>query len=519
MNYLFHYPDFFSAGSLWLLVSSVLLSISTIFFFKKNEPLLRLVLFAMGALVAGFACSLDMFIHDWDEQFHALVAKNMMSNPFDPVLFKNVLLTDNNAWYVSHVWLHKQPLFLWQIALSFKAFGVNEWSLRLPNIIAHGFMTIAIYDIGKLARNELVGSLSAITFCFLKFPLCFASGMLATDHNDYMFLFYITVSFWALLKFKATNSTTFLFLTGLFCGCAVLVKWLPGFLPIGVWCFYNLLFERKQLSRSLLALGVALLISIPWQVYCYLKYKSIFLAELNFNMRHFSEALENHVEPWYFHFSAIRELYANNDLIFFAIGLSLLYLAFSRKIDKFIKFSFLVSIFLVYTFFTLAKTRMPAFCMIVSPLIIVSIVLFICELMDKIRNEKIKNLAYFILIPQMIIFFFGPDFFLEKHTLGYKITEEKISRGLKEKEFILDLNKNADEKTIFLNTYPLAVKIMFYTNHEACNWPVSKETIAILRSQNYKLIAIDSNLPEYMLNDTAMVKIPSYEQKSKLSFK
>jgi len=42
----------------------------------------------MGALgVRIFAAMLDPFLNTWDEQFHALVAKNMMANPFKPMLY------------------------------------------------------------------------------------------------------------------------------------------------------------------------------------------------------------------------------------------------------------------------------------------------------------------------------------------------------------------------------------------------------------------------------------------------
>jgi hypothetical protein len=289
---------------------------------------------------------------------------------------------------------------------------------------------------------------------------------------------------------------------------------LPGLIAIGVWTIYNLFYERQQLRSSFLSLAIALLISVPWQIYCCIKYTSLFLSELTFNVKHFSEPLEGHTEVWYYHLEAIRELYANNDLIFFAIGFALLYLAFSKKTDLFFKFIFLLSIFLVYLFFSVAKTKMPAFCMIVIPLIIISIIFFICALMEKIRNSRLKNLAYFILIPQMLIFFLSPGFFIKKHTVGYKPDEELVSRGLKEKEFILNLIRNSDRKTVFLNTYPIAVKIMFYSDHEACNWPVSKKTIDILKSQNYKIVAVNSHLPDYILKDAAITKIPSYEKET-----
>lgn len=59
----------------------------------KSFHLLQLVLLTL--LAFGLRCymaTLDPFLHTWDEQFHALVARNMMDNPFVPTLRKGQLL-------------------------------------------------------------------------------------------------------------------------------------------------------------------------------------------------------------------------------------------------------------------------------------------------------------------------------------------------------------------------------------------------------------------------------------------
>jgi 4-amino-4-deoxy-L-arabinose transferase-like glycosyltransferase len=82
--------------------------------------------------------NLDHFLILWDEQYHALVAKNMLKNPFKPTLYPVELLDyDYRNWSANYIWLHKQPLFLWQIALSLKIFGTTELAVRLPSILLH----------------------------------------------------------------------------------------------------------------------------------------------------------------------------------------------------------------------------------------------------------------------------------------------------------------------------------------------------------------------------------------------
>src|SRR5687768_6910766 len=80
--------------------------------------------YALSSLLAGtfilrvFMAQLDPFLNLWDERYHALVAKNMMLEPFKPMLYANPVLPYSfDSWTNNHIWLHKQPLFLWQIAL------------------------------------------------------------------------------------------------------------------------------------------------------------------------------------------------------------------------------------------------------------------------------------------------------------------------------------------------------------------------------------------------------------------
>jgi 4-amino-4-deoxy-L-arabinose transferase len=126
VNYLPLFFKYFHPDSLFALVAGALLFICAFTFFRKKTFWLKVSLFTGGACMAYFVCSLDLFLHDWDEQYHALVAKNMMSDLFNPVLYRNELLAgDSGDWFLTHIWLHKQPLFLWQMALSQKIFGIS----------------------------------------------------------------------------------------------------------------------------------------------------------------------------------------------------------------------------------------------------------------------------------------------------------------------------------------------------------------------------------------------------------
>ena len=235
-----------------LFVASIPALLSILVFFNYNRKKLALQLLVLSAFLLRLLMSaLDPFLHNWDERFHALVAKNMMQSPFKPMLHKNPILPYDFAdWSTNHIWLHKQPLFLWQMALSMKIFGVNEMAIRLPSVLMG---TISVYFIYKIAeywfKNETTAFLAALIFTFSNYQLSLTSGRFALDHNDVAFTFYVTASLWAFTRYLRSNfKIRWAIFIGIFVGCAVLNKWLTGFLVYGGWGLYILLDKNYRLD-------------------------------------------------------------------------------------------------------------------------------------------------------------------------------------------------------------------------------------------------------------------------------
>ena len=117
-----------------------------------------------GFLLRIFAAS-DPFLHEWDERYHALVAKNMMENPFKPMLYKTPLLDyDYKSWSSNHIWLHKQPVPLWLMSLSLKTFGLSAFSLRIPSILCSTLGILLMFFVGKNLFGRSVGFFSFHTW-------------------------------------------------------------------------------------------------------------------------------------------------------------------------------------------------------------------------------------------------------------------------------------------------------------------------------------------------------------------
>lgn len=131
---------------------------------RKNYEFALIIIMLCGLILRLFVAN-DFFLHEWDEQFHALVAKNLIKHPLIPTLYDNPILPyDFKAWNMNHIWVHKQPIPLWTMAASMCLFGVNEIALRLPSILLSTIGIGLIFYIGKYFFSEKTGLLAAFFF-------------------------------------------------------------------------------------------------------------------------------------------------------------------------------------------------------------------------------------------------------------------------------------------------------------------------------------------------------------------
>jgi len=274
------YSHFSTEQVVPLILSGLFLIVSIISF--KKQATLSLVFLFLGSLGLGyFIASLDNFLILWDEQYHALVAKNLSKDFLKPTLYSQPLLDyDYKCWPLNHIWLHKQPLFLWQMALSIKLFGDTEFAVRLPSIIMHAIIPLFIYRIGKISINKESGFYGAVFFALAYFPLELVAGRYSTDHNDIAFLFYVTASFWAWFEYTASQNKVWLLVIGLCSGFAVLVKWLMGLLIFVIWLCTKFVsdlgsgFKFKSYLPMLKSGVVSLFVFLPWQLYIHFKFQN-----------------------------------------------------------------------------------------------------------------------------------------------------------------------------------------------------------------------------------------------------
>ncbi len=507
---------YFDSQQLTFLVSGGLLLAISLLLFTRNKMKWSLwFLFASGALLFSFAASLDPFLNIWDERFHALVAKNMMNDPFVPMLYTEQLVDlDYEFWASASVWLHKQPLFLWQMALSFKCFGISEFTMRLPGVLMSAILVWPIFRVGKLLINEKVGYLAGFLWVTSFYLYELISGRQMLDQNDVAFVGYISLSIWAWVEYLTSGKKYWLVLIGLFSGAAVLCKWFVGLFVYLCWGVY-LLVQRKFAPKLWLPLTgsflITLAIAIPWQVYIFSVFPDVATEEWNYNTLHFKEAVEGHGGDAWFHLRQLSFLYGHLVPLVLLPGFVIWY---RQTAHKKLLLGLIGGILGVELFFFLAATKMPSFTFILVLPVMIAVASFMDYLVQQtvkyIRKPLMSKVLIFVGLAIIGVVRLGVEELQEIHTTWKE--DNTYTRMLTHnRDVFMELDKVLPENAVLFNVKGRHyVEAMFYTGNTAYTMVPAGADIAELKQKNRPIWIFkrnDRELPAYILNDPEIHKI------------
>jgi len=335
--------------------------------YRKGDFTACILILLVLAFMLRLYASTDFYLHEWDERYHALVAKNLMTNPLKPMLYANpVLPYDYRDWSANHVWLHKQPFPMWCMALSMKLFGVNEIALRLPSIALSTLSVLGTFLIGKHLFGAKTGAVAAFLHAIHGLSIELTGGRAATDHVDVFFQGLVVFAVVFALYHAKTKNTGWLVLMAIFCGLAILTKWLPALIVLPLWailCWKNKAFAfREWALQSVATLMMVAVIALPWQIWIHTRFPKEAIWEQQLNIRHFFESIEGHGRPFYYYLNEIRIVYG--ELIYLPLA-GLIYIWVKKKWRA---YWFLgVWIVVPLLFFSAAATKMPAYLQISAP--------------------------------------------------------------------------------------------------------------------------------------------------------
>ncbi len=504
----------FSDRDVWFLASAGLLLLFSIFLFssKKHKP--ALILLIAGAFVLRlWMAFIDPFLNQWDEEFHAMVARNMVDNFWQPMLYSNPLLRVSiETWVANHIWLHKPPLFLWQMALSIKLFGANYWAIRIPSVILTTALVPAIYRIGLLLKNKQVAFLSALFYACSCLMVNVVSGGINTDQNDVVFMCYVVLSFWTFVEYAFSEKPIHWIFTGIFAAAAILVKWLPGLLVFSAWFFW-LIFSKNKRSQfkywlHLFYAGIiAILIPATWFVSVYLKWPEEFKVTMDLYSKHINDDLA-HPGEWYYHF---QYYYDNFGWLIVAIFFAGVIISMAQKKNKNLWISLFISILITYLFYTFVLTRMPLMCLIVMPLTFLFVALSANELMNQIYKlpNKIAVLITFLIISIATFSLLNYGEIERMHSFR----DENIYRKsrMHNQKVLVETAEHLKKKNydVLLNCGYLGngIVTMYYTDLVAYDKIPDEDEFNTLRKNKINAaIFDDGNLPDFIVkNDSILI--------------
>ncbi len=473
-------------GDLLYGILSITLSFGLFYFtyrkFREEQFEVAVFLLMLGGLVLRIYTASDFFLHEWDERYHALVAKNMMGQPWLPTLYKNPVLPFSiEDWTSNHVWLHKQPVALWFMSASISLFGTNELAVRLPSILFSTLSIYLVYRIGTYFKNREVGILAAFFMAINGLVIELTAGRVATDHVDICFMFFILLSVFLTLLYAQKNRWIFNVLAGLALGTAILTKWLPALIVLPLWLIvvWNMSPQPKKwvILNFVLFSGIAAIVFLPWQIYIHSAFPLEAAHEAGFNFRHLTETIEEHSGGIFYFLHKIRINYG--ELIYLPM-IWFLYTIFRRKDWHPVRLATAVWMLGPLLVFSLAETKMQGYLLISAPAFFIVTAYFFFFLLDLYQQKN----KYRWLIAVVL-------FALVALPVRYSIERIKpFSDRDRSPQWVSDLKAFPRGEGLLFN-YPHPVEAMFYTDLTVYSSIPADSTVQRLLRGGYDVFILD----------------------------
>jgi len=454
-------------------------------YFSKSNFTIAVLLLMVCGLALRFYTASDSYLHPWDERYHALVAKNLISHPLTPTLVDNpVLPYDYKDWTANHVWVHKQPLPLWAMAGSMWLFGVNEMALRLPSMLLSTIGIWLCFFIGSYFFNRKTGYLAAFFFSINGLIIELASGRTATDHIDIFFLFFVELAIVFSILFTQKQATIYNVLAGISVGAAILSKWLPALIVVPIWLLIVMdsgkMTAKAVFFQLLILLATCILVFLPWQLYIYHAFPVEAAWEASFNVKHLTEVLEKNTGPFYYFIERIRINYG--ELIYLPM-IWFLWMFIKNPGDK-KRLAIAIWVIVPLLFFSIAKTKMQAYILFISPALFIITAEFFFILNDYRKSHKLNWLFSLILI----LFIALPVRFMIERVKPF----EQKNRN---PDWVIDLRKLNDRKISkgLLFNYDRPIEAMFYTDLTVYAHIAGRDEINVLIKDGFQVMVNDDN--------------------------
>lgn len=214
-----------------------------------------------------------------------------------------------------HTWFEKPALLYWMMILSFKLFGVSEWSARLPAAIS-GVLTIAaVFIVGRRIQTDMQAPNNGYAVWSAVATATMLGIVVFSQAASFDILLTMTITwtlgFYLLYECSvAAGKPRPWLLAGFYCfvGLSLLAKGLVGIvIPAGVLGLFHLFQQRlpgkKVRYSTLWGLPLALMVAGLWYLPVTWRHGWLFIDQF-FIQHHFARYISNkyhHSQPVYYY--------------------------------------------------------------------------------------------------------------------------------------------------------------------------------------------------------------------------
>lgn len=203
---------------------------------------------ALAALLVGTAAfwTFGLSRNGWGNAFYAAAVQAGTKS------WKAFLFGSSDA--SNAITVDKPPAALWPMELSARIFGVNTWSIQMPQVLLGVASVALLYVIVKKRFGTAAGLIAGVALALT--PV--ATLMFRYDNPDALLTFLMIASVWALLRAVDDGRTRWLVLCGVLIGFGFLTKQLQVMLIVPGLALTYLVAGPRRLRIRLVQLMAAL---------------------------------------------------------------------------------------------------------------------------------------------------------------------------------------------------------------------------------------------------------------------
>ncbi|MEK7233518.1 MAG: glycosyltransferase family 39 protein [Elusimicrobiota bacterium] len=265
------------------------------------------------------------YISQWDEAYHALVAKNLTAHPLEPTLYEETVLpADDREWTKARVWLHKPTLPLWLMSAGIAVFGENELSFRLPAVVFDTLVILLIFLLGDElfdAARHRAGLFAAAFYAINPLMIRLVSGRIPNDTTNAVTVFFVALTVFLFVVSARRNSRLAAAAAGLALGLGTLCMSAVAMLGLAASLPFLLSVRGARGGARLLAVAFVAFAAaaLPWPLYCWNHWPELWRQESAIHaVRHLRFAIDGHAHPWWWYIKILPVQYGGSAVFVWA---------------------------------------------------------------------------------------------------------------------------------------------------------------------------------------------------------